>query len=116
MTKNANTIHQEKMSLIEKAALRITKGVGTMTTFFLFCGLAFVSFPAAMETHDVITIVSWIAQTFLQLVLLPLLMVGQNLQGRAGEIRNENDYEIDLKTEAEIQDIQSKLDSILKKI
>lgn len=58
----------------------ITKIIGTMWTAVAFAILAFISLPAAIDTHSPIVIVSWIAQTFLQLVLLPIIMVGQNLQ------------------------------------
>ena len=58
---------------------KITNGVATMWCAYLFAFLALISLPAAIKTHDVVTIVAWIAQTFLQLVLLSIIMVGQNL-------------------------------------
>ena len=58
---------------------KITQGVATMWCAYLFAFLALISLPAAIKTHDVVTIVAWIAQTFLQLVLLSIIMVGQNL-------------------------------------
>ena len=64
-------------------AKKITDGVATMWCAYLFALLALISLPAALKTHDVVTIVAWIAQTFLQLVLLSIIMVGQNL-GSAG--------------------------------
>jgi hypothetical protein len=64
-------------------ANKITDGVATMWCAYLFALLALISLPAALKTHDVVTIVAWIAQTFLQLVLLSIIMVGQNL-GSAG--------------------------------
>ena len=60
-------------------ARKITNGVATMWCAYLFAFLALISSPAAIKTHDVVTIVAWIAQTFLQLVLLSIIMVGQNL-------------------------------------
>lgn len=60
-------------------AKKITDGVATMWCAYLFAILALISLPAAIKTHDVVTIVAWIAQTFLQLVLLSIIMVGQNL-------------------------------------
>ena len=60
-------------------AKKITDGVATMWCAYLFAFLALISLPAAIKTHDVVTIVAWIAQTFLQLVLLSIIMVGQNL-------------------------------------
>lgn len=64
---------------------KITGAVGTMWAGYLFAALAFVSLPAAIASHDPIVIVAWMAQTFLQLVLLPIIMVGQTMQGQLTE-------------------------------
>lgn len=64
----------------EKIALFITKGVGTMWCAYAFTILAIISLPNAIASHDPIIIIAWIAQTFIQLVLLPIIMVGQNIQ------------------------------------
>jgi hypothetical protein len=74
-------------------AVRITKTVGTMWIAYLFAGIALVSLPAAIESHEVIVIVSWVAQTFLQLVLLPIIIVGQNVIQSANDARAEADHE-----------------------
>jgi tetratricopeptide (TPR) repeat protein len=74
-------------------ALRITKSVGSMWCAYLFALLAFVSFPAAINSHDPIIIVSWVAQTFLQLILLPIIIVGQNVQAAANDARAQSDHE-----------------------
>src|SRR6266852_5818037 len=60
-------------------AVRITKTVGSMWIAYLFAAIALISLPAAIESGNVIIIVSWIAQTFFQLVLLPIIIVGQNV-------------------------------------
>jgi len=70
----------------------ITVAVGTMWCAYLFTLLALVSLPAALNSHDKIIIVAWIAQTFLQLVLLPIIIVGQNVQAAASDQRAEDTY------------------------
>jgi len=70
-----------------KAALGITRSVGTMWCAYVFAALALVSLPAAILSGSPIIIVSWIAQTFLQLVLLPVIIVGQNIQAAASDDR-----------------------------
>jgi hypothetical protein len=72
--------------------LKITVIVGTMWCAYIFTLIALVSLPSALKTGDKIVIVSWIAQTFLQLVLLPIIIVGQNIQGRAADKRSEQTY------------------------
>ena len=89
-----------------RIGLRITVIVGTMWCAYVFTILALISFPAAIRSHDKIIIVAWIAQTFLQLVLLPIIIVGQNIQAKAADKRAEDTYkdaEAVLKESEEIQ-------------
>jgi hypothetical protein len=74
-------------------AVHITKTVGTMWIAYLFGAIALISLPAALGSGEVIVIVSWIAQTFLQLVLLPIIIVGQNVIQAANDARAEADHE-----------------------
>jgi hypothetical protein len=76
-----------------RAGLLITVIVGTMWCAYLFTALALVSAPSAFKTGDKITIVAWIAQTFLQLVLLPIIIVGQNIQAKASDKRAQATYD-----------------------
>ena len=61
-------------------AEKITTGVATMWCAYLFAAIALISLPKALQSGDSIVIVSWVAQTFLQLVLLSIIMVGQKVQ------------------------------------
>jgi len=76
-----------------RIAVRVTKVVGSMWCAYAFALLALISFPAAISSHDPIIIVAWIAQTFLQLVLLPIIIVGQNVQAAASDARALSDHE-----------------------
>ena len=62
-----------------RLAVLVTSSVGTMACAYIFAAIALISLPKAIASHDVIVIVSWIAQTFLQLVLLSIIMVGQQI-------------------------------------
>jgi hypothetical protein len=66
-------------------AEKITSGVATMWCAYLFAGIALISLPKALQSGDSIVIVSWVAQTFLQLVLLSIIMVGQRVQSASVE-------------------------------
>jgi len=57
--------------------------VSTMWCAYIFAAIALISLPVAIKSGDVIVIVSWVAQTFLQLVLLSIIMVGQNAQSQS---------------------------------
>jgi hypothetical protein len=80
-------------SLNEILGLGITKRVGTMWAAYAFFALTLVSLPSVIMKGDSIQIVAWIAQTFLQLVLLPIIIVGQNIQAAAAEKRAILTYE-----------------------
>jgi len=67
--------------------LKLTLVVGTMWAAYAFFALALVSLPGALSSHNAVVIVAWIAQTFLQLVLLPIIIVGQNVQAAAADGR-----------------------------
>jgi hypothetical protein len=60
-----------------RVAEKITSFVSTMWCAYIFVALALISLPAAFRSDDVIVKVDWVAQTFLQLVLLSIIMVGQ---------------------------------------
>jgi hypothetical protein len=82
-----------KLSLNDRIGLGITKRVGTMWAAYAFFALTLISLPAAIASGNTLTIVAWIAQTFLQLVLLPVIIVGQNLQASEAEKRAIATYE-----------------------
>jgi hypothetical protein len=99
--------------------LGITLVVGTMWCAYLFTGLALISLPSAIKSHDAIVIIAWIAQTFLQLALLPIIIVGQNIQAKAADKRAEDTYkdaEAVLKEAAMIQDHLAQQDELISKI
>ena len=98
---NVNEIHRSRMSKTDKLALFITKHVGTMS-FFYFC---FILVTIPLIFKGTMTAVFYISSGYLQLILLPLIMVGQNLQGRHSELRAEHDYETNIKAEKEIEAI-----------
>lgn len=91
----------------KRVALWLTGTVGNMTCFWVFCLLALCSLPAVLSGFSAfagvfpswmvrasdIALVAWIAQTFIQLVLLPALMVGQNLQNAASDARAAKQFE-----------------------
>jgi hypothetical protein len=72
-------------------AVKITQGVGSMTCAWLFCILALVGLPAALSKGGEGP-VAWIAQTFLQLVLLSIIIVGTNIQSAAADKRSQDTY------------------------
>ena len=72
-------------------AVKITVGVGSMTCAWLFCILALIGLPTALGPGGE-GIIAWIAQTFLQLVLLSIIIVGTNIQSAAADKRAQDTY------------------------
>ncbi len=79
-----------------KLGAQITKLVGTMWCAYLFAAIALISLPEAIKTHNTVVIVAWIAQTFLQLVLLSIIMVGQDVQSKSVEQKINETHEASL--------------------
>src|ERR1700737_4290934 len=67
----------------------ITVVVGTMWCGYVFAAIALVSLPSALQSHNLTIIIAWISSNFLQLVLLPIIIVGQNIQAKAADARAE---------------------------
>ncbi len=87
-----------------KLAVLITQGVGTMACAYVFGVIALLSLPSAIKSGQIIIIVAWVAQTFLQLVLLSIIMVGQRVQSIASDARAE-------KTFSDAEQIMDRLDT-----
>ena len=94
-----------------RIGLKITVVVGTMWCAYLFTLLALVSAPSAFATGNRLIIVAWIAQTFLQLVLLPIIIVGQNVQAAAADARSEATYNDAAAVLEEAKQIQAHLEA-----
>src|SRR5260370_11911545 len=78
-----------------RLAVLITKSVGTMWAAYVFVFIALISFPQAWHafTHgDTVTGIAWLSQSFLQLVLLPIIIVGQNIISASQDARAEADH------------------------
>jgi uncharacterized membrane protein len=116
--KNINAEHKEHLSKINKLALWITNHVGSMGFFFLiFCWtVSWLSWntlaPVEMRFDPFPAFVLWLfISNMIQIFLMPLIMVGQNLQSRHSELRAEEDFTINKKAETEIETILMHLEN-----
>jgi hypothetical protein len=122
-----------------KLAVVITSGVGTMACAYLFALIALTSLPIILVQAGaipsswvppfllktgLILIVAWIAQTFLQLVLLSIIMVGQRVQNAASDARSEKSFEdteqildrLDLATAGGLADVLAAIERVEKDV
>ncbi len=79
---------------------------------YAFAVLALVSLPSALDSGSPVVLVSWISQTFLQLVLLSVIIVGQNIQAATSDERAEATYHDATEILKQIQNVQEQLAAI----
>ncbi|MDE1896906.1 MAG: hypothetical protein KGH91_07515, partial [Rhodospirillales bacterium] len=95
---------KEHIGINGRLAVFITDTVGTMWCAYVFAAIALVSLPEAIK-GGVATLIAWVAQTFLQLVLLSVIMVGQKVAAAASDkqaLQTYNDAEALLKIQDEL--------------
>lgn len=91
-----------------RVALLVTRVVGSMWCAYAFALFDLISLPEAIR-GGASTLVSWVAQTFLQLVLLSVIMVGQNVQAAAADKRAEATFHDASATLHEVAHVQGHL-------
>ncbi len=89
---SVNESHKESLSFNERIALRITVIVGSMWCAYIFAIIAFFGFPFKGGTP--LEYVLWLSSEFLQLVLLPIIIVGQNVQAKHASLMAEQQFEL----------------------
>ena len=115
---NANVKHKESLSKVDRLAVWITDHIGTMGFFFtIFTWTALwlgwnIFAPREMQFDPFPAFVLWLfISNMIQIFLMPLLMIGQNIQGRHSEARAEADFDTDTKAEIEIETILQHLEN-----
>jgi hypothetical protein len=99
----------EHVGINGKVALSLTTIVGTMWCAYAFAVLALVALPSAIQGGSVLALVQWLSQTFIQLVMLSVIMVGQNILSRASDKRADMTYQDADATFHESEQIQAHL-------
>ena len=108
--RNVNREVKENLTRLDRLALWITNHVGTMGFFLailiwtvVWLGWNFFA-PPALQFDPPMSFVFWLfLSNLIQILLMPLIMVGQNIIGRHAEARAEHDLEINIKAEHEIE-------------
>lgn len=111
---NANTLQEESLSTLDKLAITITDKVGSMG-FFLIIFTWTITWTGYNVLATEVPALHWksfdpfpafvaylLISNVIQILLMPLIMVGQNLQGRHSETRAQLDFEINQKAEKEV--------------
>jgi len=114
VTRNANIVHEQSLSALDRLAIAITDKVGSIG-FFLIIAAWTVLWTGYNILASEVPALHWPAfdpfpafvaylliSNVIQILLMPLIMVGQNLQGRHSETRAELDFEVNQKAEKEV--------------
>lgn len=116
--RNAWTEHREKLSKLDKLAIFVTQRVGTMGFFLIILTwtvlwLSWNIFAPALFRFDPYpAFVFWLfISNMIQIFLMPLIMIGQNVQGKHSETRAEADFEVNVRAEREIEAVLQHLEN-----
>jgi len=115
---NVNVSHRESLSALEKIAVKVTDYVGSVGFFLLIVSWTILWLgwntlaPEELRFDPFPAFVLWLfISNMIQIFLMPLIMIGQNLQGRHAEKRAESDFDVNVRAEKEIEVILMHLDN-----
>jgi uncharacterized membrane protein len=110
--RNVNKEHREKLTRLQRFAIWITQHIGSMGFFLIIVGWTIVWLtwnilaPSGWCFDPYPGFILWLfISNMIQIFLMPLLLIGQNLQGMHAEVRAQADLETDVKAEREIEAI-----------
>lgn len=111
---NVNLLHeaeQKAEGINTKIAIILTNSVGSMWTAYLFVIIAIIGLLAILQVFNntVALLVAWASQTLIQLVLLPVIMVGQNVLNRKAELQADEQFRTTMNTYHDIEQIMQHL-------
>lgn len=111
---HANKAHKDSLTFNERIAVRMTRFFGSMSCFYLFVIWALLPFIPFFSKFQVTIL--YVSAGFIQLVALPLISVGQNLQSRHSEFLAEATYQNDLEMHKDIDLIKSVVNQVKAKL
>lgn len=121
--KNVNKHHKDSLSNSERFAAWITGKIGTMLFFYIIFIWTSIWLlwnllaPKSIQFDPAPDFLLWLfISNMIQIFLMPLIMIGQNIQGKHAEILADNDFEINKKAEQEIKELKEKLEYLTELI
>lgn len=115
--RDVNKLHKARLSKMDNLALFVTERIGTMGFFFIIFSWSIIWLswnllaPTEFKFDPYPAFVLWLfISNLIQLHLMPLLLIGQNVQSKHAELRAQHDFDIDKKSGKEIEAILARLD------
>ena len=124
VSRNVNVVYEKSLNTLDRVAIAITNRVGSFGFFLIILGWTVVwtsynilaSEVPALHLRAFDPFPAFVAylliSNVIQILLMPLIMVGQNLQGRHSETRAELDFQVNLKNEISLTEVLRRLDVI----
>ncbi|HBB98550.1 MAG TPA: hypothetical protein DC054_24470 [Blastocatellia bacterium] len=124
VSRNVNVVYEKSLKTLDRLAIAITNRVGSFGFFLIILGWTVVwtsynilaSEVPALHLRAFDPFPAFVAylliSNVIQILLMPLIMVGQNLQGRHSETRAELDFQVNLKNEISLTEVLRRLDVI----
>lgn len=116
---NVNQYHRDTMSYSQRIASWITQRIGTMPFFYLIFTWTIIWLlwntlaPQSSRFDPAPDFLLWLfLSNMIQIFLMPLLMIGQNIQGKHSELLAENDFAVNQKAEEELRSLHVKIDRL----
>ena len=106
--KNINQQHKDTLSLSQRIGVWVVNHLATMVCVYVFLGIGIAALIGNATSWPFGIVCGSLSSQVIQLVLLPLIMIGQNVQGNHAEFVAEATFK-------EVDDIHRKLDRLLKK-
>lgn len=117
MIPNTNELHEQTLTTNERIGLWVTERLGTMYMVYLLALIMAAWMIWQGDAHRPFDPFPYVFLLFcsnvIQILLMPLIMVGQNVQGRHSELRAEHDFQVNVMAEHEIEVLQEKLDRLM---
>ena len=106
--KHANELHEERLTRNERIGVYVTKHVGTMMCAYIFTVIGIASLIGAFTNNaQLVLIFGGISSYFIQLVLLPIIMVGTQVQSKHDAARADLQYEMEIRMEEQLKAIDT---------
>ena len=122
VSRNVNVVYEKSLNTLDRLAIAITNRVGSIGFFLIIAGWT-VTWTGYNLLASTVPALHWRAfdpfpafvaylliSNVIQILLMPLIMVGQNLQGRHSETRAELDFQVNLKNEISLTEVLRRLD------
>lgn len=122
VSRNVNVVYEKSLNALDRLAIAITNQVGSFGFFLIIAGWTFLWTGYNILASEIPSL-HWPAfdpfpafvaylliSNVIQILLMPLIMVGQNLQGRHSETRAELDFQVNLKNEISLTEVLRRLD------